>query len=155
MALTFKEVAEILKLVDASQAEEVVIEVEGTRLVVRRGGANSVTGAIDRPEDPPGQTSPEAPETPAAPKPAERLEPGRMAVRAPMVGTFFSRPDPDRPPFVEVGARVEEGDPLCLIEVMKLFTTIESPAGGVIESIAVENAATVEFDQLLIVIKPD
>lgn len=154
MALTFKEVAEILKLIDASQAEEVVIEVEGTRLVVRRGGASSVTGAVDTPENPPDQAPSEAPQAPAAQRPAEQLKPGHTGVRAPMVGTFFRRPAPEKPPFVEVGARVEEGDPLCLIEVMKLFTTLDSPTGGVIESIAVDDMAMVEFDQLLFVIKP-
>ena len=154
MALTFKEVAEILKIIDASQAEEVVVEVEGTRLVVRRGGEKSVTSAGDMPENPPDRATSEAPQAVRAQRPAEQLEPAHTGVRAPMVGTFFSQPDPDKPPFVEVGARVEKGDPLCLIEVMKLYTTIESPTGGVIESIAVENAAIVEFDQLLFIIKP-
>lgn len=155
MALTFKEVAEILKIIDASNAEEVVVEVEGTRLVVRRGGRKSVTGAVDLPENSPDWATSEISEAPTAQKPPEQLEPGHTAVRAPMVGTFFSRPDPDRPPFVEVGTRVKAGDPLCLIEVMKLFTTIESPVDGIVESVAVENAATIEFDQLLFVIKPD
>jgi biotin carboxyl carrier protein len=56
---------------------------------------------------------------------------------------------------VEVDQRVKTGDPLCLIEVMKLYTTISSPADGIIEAIAAEDASAVEFDQLLFVIKPD
>ena len=66
-----------------------------------------------------------------------------------------SRPAPDQPPFVEVGSKVSAGDPLCLIEVMKLYTTIEAPVSGTIRQIAVEDAALVEFDQLLFVIAPD
>ena len=72
-----------------------------------------------------------------------------------MVGTFYRRPSPDETPFVEVGARVEAGDPVCLIEVMKLYTTIEVPAAGTIEAIQAEDAALVEFDQLLFLIRPD
>jgi acetyl-CoA carboxylase biotin carboxyl carrier protein len=55
---------------------------------------------------------------------------------------------------VEVGQRVKAGDALCLIEVMKLYTTIPSPCDGVVETIAVEDASPVEFDQLLVVINP-
>ena len=80
---------------------------------------------------------------------------GRIAVRAPMVGTFYRRPAPDEPPFVEAGQRVTEGQPLCLIEVMKLYSTIAAPADGVIDAIAADDASAVEFDQLLFVIKPD
>ena len=57
--------------------------------------------------------------------------------------------------FVEINQRVKKGDPLCLIEVMKLFTTIPAPTDGLLKAIAVEDAAPVEFDQILFVIKPD
>jgi biotin carboxyl carrier protein len=56
---------------------------------------------------------------------------------------------------VEVGGRVKAGDPLCLIEVMKLYTTISAPAPGVIEAVVAEDASPIEFDQLLFVIAPD
>ena len=72
-----------------------------------------------------------------------------------MVGSFYRCPSPDQPPFVEVGARVAPGDPLCLIEVMKLYTTIEATIAGTIKQIAVEDAQLVEFDQLLFVVEPD
>ena len=72
-----------------------------------------------------------------------------------MVGSFYRCPSPDQPPFVEVGARVAVGDALCLIEVMKLYTTIEATVAGTVKQIAVEDAQLVEFDQLLFVIDPD
>ena len=167
MAFTFKEVAEILKIIDASQCEEVVIELQGLRLVVRRGSPN---GAWSNPS----QSSP--PQTPArhasnvpeqkglASRAARRLghteadltvAEGHVAVRAPMVGTFYRRASPQERPFVEVDQHVKKGDPLCLIEVMKLYTTIPAPADGVLEAVAAEDAGPVEFDQLLFVIKPD
>jgi acetyl-CoA carboxylase biotin carboxyl carrier protein len=71
-----------------------------------------------------------------------------------MVGTFYRAPSPQDPPFVEVGDRVEAGDPVCMIEVMKLFTTIEAQQAGRIVEIAVENATAVEYDQALFVIEP-
>ena len=167
MAFTFKEVAEILKIIDASQCEEVVVELQGLRLVVRRGspnGAWSNTNQGARPQ----AASPLSSNAPAQKTLATRgaasvggtqaelsVAEGHVAVRAPMVGTFYRRASPEDRPFVEVNQRVKKGDPLCLIEVMKLFTTIAAPADGVLETIAVEDAAAIEFDQLLFVIKPD
>lgn len=158
MALTYKDVAEILKTIDASELEEVVIELDGLRLVVRRGNPHG--GRTPVPAERPAALAPQSAK-PRLPKsvgqarveltPAE----GRVAVRAPMVGSFYRRPSPDAPPFVEAGARVRTGDPLCLIEVMKLYTTISAPTAGRIEAIAVEDASAVEFDQLLFVIDPD
>jgi len=150
MALTFKEVAEILKMIDASQAEEVVIELEGLRLVVRRRGWG---GGQDAP--PVASPGPAAPGAPSRTRSEVTVAEGRIGVRAPMVGSFYRRPSPQEDSFVSLGQRVKKGDPLCLIEVMKLFTTIEAAAGGLIEAIVAEDGAAVEFDQLLFVIKPD
>jgi biotin carboxyl carrier protein len=70
-----------------------------------------------------------------------------------MVGTFYGRPSPDEEPFVKEGSEVTAGAPLCLIEVMKLYTTIEATADGVIESILVEEGKLVDFDQPLFIIR--
>jgi acetyl-CoA carboxylase biotin carboxyl carrier protein len=161
MALTFKEVAEILKIIDASQCEELVLEMEGARLIVRRGGASAgaAAGAIE-------QSNPAAPVAPAAATTgttgtaapdtqAGGLAEGLVAVRSPMVGTFYRSAEPGKPPFVEPGTKVKKGDALCLIEVMKLFTTIEATADGMIDSILVEDAEQVEFDQILFAIRPN
>lgn len=162
MPLTFKEVAEILKLIDASQCDEVVLELDGARLVVRRNSSGAAGGSFTPApgEEPvrlgagetPGDASPQAKDTENRPKEeasSPAAEAGVSDVRAPMVGTFYRRPSPDEEPFVEEGTSVKKGDPLCLIEVMKLFTTIESPADGTIESIAAGDATLVEFNQLL------
>ena len=84
-----------------------------------------------------------------------KIDDGLIAVRSPMVGTAYRRPAPDEAPFVEVGARVEKGTPLCLIEVMKLYTTIEAPSAGVIAAIYADDSALVEFDQILFSINPE
>jgi len=70
-------------------------------------------------------------------------------VHAPMVGTFYHAPSPGSPPFVEVGARVKEGDTLCIIESMKMMNQIKADKSGTVEAILVENDSAVEFDQPL------
>ena len=156
MSLSYKEVAEILKIIDASSCEEVVLELENTRLVVRRGGtSDEIKSPAPRAESP----------TPAAEK-QTHSSPGKAAtkgsspanddsdiiVKSPMAGTFYSRPSPDEASFVSQGAKVAPGDTLCLIEVMKLYTTIEATADGVIDSVLAEDGNLVEFDQPLFVI---
>jgi acetyl-CoA carboxylase biotin carboxyl carrier protein len=161
VGLTYKEVAEILKVVDASNCDEVVLEIEGTRLVVRRsssGAAAHCEAVMPTVQNPaPASVAP----APAPVKPnrsattaASAGTPGANEVRAPMVGTFYRRPSPQEPHFVEVGQSVAKGQALCLIEVMKLFTTIEATAAGTVEAILAEDGALVEFDQLLFVIRP-
>lgn len=73
-------------------------------------------------------------------------------VKAPMVGTFYRAPNPSSPPFVEVGQSVKEGEPLCIIEAMKLLNEIEADKSGVIKEILVENGEPVEYGQPLFVI---
>lgn len=73
-------------------------------------------------------------------------------VKAPMVGTFYRSPNPGAAPFIEVGATVKEGDPLCIIEAMKLLNEIEADKSGVIKEILVENGEPVEYGQPLFVI---
>lgn len=85
-----------------------------------------------------------APEAPAVPQ-------GHV-VKAPMVGTFYRAPNPGAAPFVDVGQSVKEGDPLCIIEAMKLLNEIEADKSGVIKEILVENGEPVEYGQPLFVI---
>lgn len=73
-------------------------------------------------------------------------------VKAPMVGTFYRSPNPSSPPFVELGQSVKEGEPLCIIEAMKLLNEIEADKSGVIKEILVENGEPVEYGQPLFVI---
>lgn len=92
---------------------------------------------------------------PAAAAPATASAPAAPqghAVKAPMVGTFYRAPNPGASPFVEVGQTVKEGEPLCIIEAMKLLNEIEADKSGVIKEILVENGEPVEYGQPLFVI---
>ena len=153
MGLRYDEISEILKLIDNSSCDEFVLETEDIKLVVRRRGANShaVTAAGDADTIFVGQ-----PETPQQVQPARATaQPGSHVVLAPMVGTFYGSPTPGAPPFVDIGSKVNKGDPICIIEVMKLFTTIHAEWGGTVREIGAENATLVEYGQMLFVISPD
>ena len=79
---------------------------------------------------------------------------GLIAVRAPMVGTFYLRPSPDQPPFVTLGSAIDADDTVCLVEVMKMFNTVKAEVAGTIERILVENGQSVQHDQIVMLIKP-
>jgi acetyl-CoA carboxylase biotin carboxyl carrier protein len=87
---------------------------------------------------------------PAAPVAAP--VPQGEVVKAPMVGTFYRAPSPGASPFVEVGQTVKEGQPLCIIEAMKLLNEIEADKSGVIKEILVDNGDAVEYGQPLFLI---
>ena len=74
------------------------------------------------------------------------------AVKSPMVGTFYRAPSPTSPPFIEVGSQVKAGDPVCIVEAMKMMNQIEADHSGVVEAILVKDGEPVEFDQPLITI---
>jgi acetyl-CoA carboxylase biotin carboxyl carrier protein len=100
---------------------------------------------------------PAPPAAAAAPKPKVDVQPGprEIAITSPMVGTFYRCPKPGDPPFVEVGAKVNEDTVLCIIEVMKLMNSLEAKVKGVVTRILVEDSQPVEHGQPLMFIKPD
>lgn len=156
--LKYQEVGEILSLIDSSSCDEVVLETDGVKLVVRRHGGE---GAVSSTAAPPAATETPQPTmaSPAASAtaetPAASAGEGGEVVRSPMVGTFYAAPSPDEPPFVEVGSRIQKGAPLCMIEVMKLFTTVHAETEGTVKSIGAENGQLVEFGQVLFSIEPN
>jgi len=162
VSLTYKDVAEILRIVDESDVEELIIELADSKLVVRRNAATGAAAAARPATAPVAQAAPEpalapvaAPEPAPAKAPPPAALPAGVEVKAPMVGTFYRKPGPQDPPFVEIGDHVNAGDPLCLIEVMKLFTTIEAPVSGKVAAISAENEALVQLDEVLLIIEPD
>ena len=158
MSLSYDEIADILKIIDGSSCDELVLETPDTKLIVRRRSTASGSASADmRPSEAAPATTPAVSAPPRAAPAAstgEGLHEGLHVVRAPMVGTFYRAPSPGAPPFVEVGQAVRKGDPLCLIEVMKLFTTIYAEIDGRVTEICAENAAPVEYGQMLFTIEP-
>lgn len=161
MSLRYDEIADILKIIDSSSCDEFVIETGDVKLSVRRNGA---TGRVDSQDERPPPLATASPTAPAAaPQPVARassgeapvsVAPGQIEVTAPMVGTFYRAPSPDAPPFIEIGGIVAKGQPLCMIEVMKLFTTINSEVAGRVVHIGANNGELVEYGQMIFVVEP-
>jgi acetyl-CoA carboxylase biotin carboxyl carrier protein len=77
-----------------------------------------------------------------------------ITIKSPMIGTFYRRPSPDKPVFLEVGDSIEPGKVVCIIEAMKLFNEIEAEVSGKVVKILVDDASPVEYDQPLYLIEP-
>src|SRR5579862_5833504 len=141
MGLSDEDVREILRIIDSSPLEELRIESEGFSLHVRKGGGGAAIEAplvrVERP-------------APAAGAPAET--PGAregVVIASPMLGTFYRAEGPGRPPFVDVGSRVEPQTTVGIVEVMKMMNSVPAGVTGVIEEVCAENAQLVEFGQPL------
>jgi acetyl-CoA carboxylase biotin carboxyl carrier protein len=154
MELSHDDVKKILEIIDgAEHLDEVEVVYGGFHLHIQRGSA---TGTWAKAKPPlPGMTKSALSPAPA-PRPADRAEPalgeGEVAIRAPMLGTFYRAPSPGAQPFVEAGQEVRADDTVCIIEVMKLFNSIKAGADGVVTRILAENARLVEYNQVLIVV---
>ena len=146
------ELDDIRKLIDLME-ERGLAELElknrlgEVRLV--RNGARPVQAA--EPVASPAAAPVEAPASnPVAP---ESVEPG-LAIRSPMVGTFYRAPNPDAEPYVEIGSVVEKGAVVCIIEAMKMMNEIQAEQRGRVTRVLVENAEPVEYEQPLFVLEP-
>ena len=167
MSLSNDEVLQILKLIDESDYDDVRLEIGDVKLHVQKQGSGQPLSApsfADRPAAAPASASAPAPVVPpvvsaaktaAGPVPAEPIPEGVTAIRAPMLGTFFRAPSPGEKPFVDVGTKVNAADTVCLVEVMKLFNSVKAGVAGTVIKILADNAAMVEHDQVLMLIKQD
>ena len=164
MSLSYQNVAEIFKLIDSSNLNTLEIDIDGMRLVVRKGSASVETKAekpIDSDPEPTAVAAVAAPEEEddedgehvSVGAVTERAD-GAIEIRAPMMGTFYRAPSPTDPAYAEVGQLIKAGDALCLIEVMKLFTTLKAEYSGTVSEIPVENGELVNQGDMLFVINP-
>lgn len=167
--MEFKEIQDLLKLVNKTNLTEVEIEKDDFKIKIRRKAPESnviytspqtalPTGVpVAAPAAMPQLEATEAksamPE--AAPK-EEAAAPATNLIefKSPMIGTFYRSSSPEQAPFVKVGDVVQKGQTLCIVEAMKLFNEIESEVEGKIIKIEVENAQPVEYDQVLFLIEP-
>lgn len=92
--------------------------------------------------------------TPASQPAASSQSANLLTIKSPMIGTFYRRPSPDKPNFVEVGDEISVGEVVCIIEAMKLFNEIESEVKGTIVKILLEDSSPVEYDQPLFLVEP-
>lgn len=161
--MELKEIQNLIKFVAKSGASEVKLEMDDIKITIRTGSEskNETTTVVQQipmgTALPPQATMPvEQVATQAAPATNEKTEDESkyITIKSPIIGTFYRKPAPDKPVFVEVGSSIKEGDVLCIIEAMKLFNEIESEVSGKIVKVLVDDASPVEFDQPLFLVDP-
>ena len=158
--MDLKEIQNLIKFVANSGVAEVKLEMDDVKITIRTTLEGNVTEATYVQQLPAQNALPQAaaPQqiAPAAAVPAaEPVEKNNyITIKSPIIGTFYRKPSPDKPMFVEVGKSIAKGDVLCVIEAMKLFNEIESEVSGKIVKILVDDMSPVEFDQPLFLVDP-
>jgi acetyl-CoA carboxylase biotin carboxyl carrier protein len=149
--MDLRKLKKLIDLVEESGISELEItEGEEKVRIVKRGGQAKEQYLVT--PEPSTTTAPAAPTAGAgspAPAPSEPAVPEGHIVKAPMVGTFYRSSSPSAKPFVEVGDTVKKGQPICIIEAMKLMNEIEADHDGVVKAILVENGQPVEYGEPL------
>ncbi|NJN50313.1 MAG: acetyl-CoA carboxylase biotin carboxyl carrier protein [Polaribacter sp.] len=162
--MDIKEIQNLIKFVAKSGASEVKLEMDDFKITIKTGSEQTATTIVHSPAM---QNLPQvqaaqpmvAPtvvtEQVSAEKPVNSADDSKfITVKSPMIGTFYRKPSPDKPNFVEVGSKVKVGDTVCVIEAMKLFNEIESDIAGKIVKVLVDDSSPVEFDQPLFLVDP-
>ncbi len=180
--MDLKDIQELIKFVAKSGATEVELEIDNVKISIkspakkRRGVSDEITAVIQQAplnqQAPIVQQAPIIQQTPIVQQTTENpsLNDGQLSsdkdklntektnnyitVKASMIGTFYRSASPENPPFVNIGDKIQKGDPLCIIEAMKLFNEIESEISGTVIKVLVDDASPIEFDQPLFLIDP-
>ncbi|HEX6334939.1 MAG TPA: acetyl-CoA carboxylase biotin carboxyl carrier protein [Flavisolibacter sp.] len=166
--MDFKQIQDLIKLVNDSNIGEVSIEQKEFKITIRQKEeqiTQVVSATMPMPSyqqlsQPAPQASlpPASGQAPAAtggsPAPAAQPAGNTVTIKSPMIGTFYRRSAPDKPLLVDVGDEVTPGKVVCIIEAMKLFNEIESEVKGRIVKVLVDDASPVEYDQPLFLVEP-
>lgn len=175
--MDFKEIQELIKLINKSNLTEFKMEKGDFKVSIRTkkfGKMVSQPIIQAQPQMVPVQTAPiqqpvaapqssataNGPETATSDnqsKPEEAAtgeSENYIAVKSPIVGTFYRSSAPDKPPYIKVGDTISVGDVVCIVEAMKLFNEIESEVSGKVVKVMIEDASPVEYDQVLFLIDP-
>jgi acetyl-CoA carboxylase biotin carboxyl carrier protein len=160
--MDFKQIQELIKMVNKSNIGELTIEQKDFKVTIKQKEEHITQVVQGQAQAMPMQSMPQQagggqsagsgqPEKPKSEAPASNL----VTIKSPMIGTFYRRPSPDKPIFVEVGDSVIPGAIVCIIEAMKLFNEIESEVKGKIVKVLVDDASPVEYDQPLFLVEPN
>ncbi|MCP3928413.1 MAG: acetyl-CoA carboxylase biotin carboxyl carrier protein [Bacteroidetes bacterium] len=177
--MTFKEIQDLIKLVNKSNLSEFRMKDGDFKLTIRTerhqkkkdgGNAQQAVPQMHYPQvmpiaapsaiPPPAVPTPDIQPDGATPTKTEHAETTEdtgnyVKILSPIVGTFYRSPSPEKPPYLKVGDVVEVGSVVCIVEAMKLFNEIESEVAGKIVKVLVEDAQPVEYDQELFLVDPN
>lgn len=161
--MELKDIQNLIKFVAKSGASEVKLEMEDIKITIKTGsdegkGETTYIQQIPTMQAQPQMQQPQMQQAAATPNAAdakqEEADSKLITIKSPIIGTFYRKPAPDKPVFVEVGTTINVGDVLCVIEAMKLFNEIESEVSGKIVKVLVDDSSPVEFDQPLFLVDP-
>lgn len=171
--LDIKTLKDLIQLMKDNDLTEVNLQDEKETVALKRGNLNTVVnhqpviyhgggpsiGAMPAMAAAPVAMAPVAtastPAAPAAPAKAAESDAGLIAIESPMVGTFYSAPNPDAKPFVTEGAKINNSSVVCLIEAMKVYNEIKAEKTGTVAKVLVKNGQAVEFGTKLFLLKPE
>lgn len=167
--MELKEIQNLIKFVAKSGASEVKLEMEDVKITIKTSSSEeketttvvqhvpmgNMQQQMPMQQMPPQQAAPQEQQTSGGSENTSKEDDSKyITVKSPIIGTFYRKPSPDKPVFIEVGDAVKEGDVVCVIEAMKLFNEIESEVSGKVVKVLVDDASPVEFDQPLFLIDP-
>lgn len=158
--MNIKDIEELIKFVAKSGVSEVDVESKDFKISIKvpvknegiQQGTHKVA-PVAAAAPPIAYAEPAAP-APVAAAPKTKDESNLIAIKSPMIGTFYRTPSPDKPSFVSIGDEIAPGKVIGIIEAMKLFNEIESEISGRIVKILVDNASPIEYDQPLFLVEP-
>ncbi|MEO0512421.1 MAG: acetyl-CoA carboxylase biotin carboxyl carrier protein [Planctomycetota bacterium] len=152
--IDIRKLKELVRLMVENDLTELDLQDQAETVSIKRG-----PDAVPVVQTAPAAAAPAAvshsPAEPAASNDASAEAAGGAAVESPMVGTFYSAPDPESSPFVKAGDSVSEGDVVCIVEAMKVFNEIKAEVSGTVSKVLVKNGEAVEFGQKLFLLKPE
>lgn len=164
--MEFKQIQELIKIINKSNISELSVEEGEFKITIKQAQSSEAQYVVHAaPAMPMQQMAPSAAPAPAtqpaapaagnAPAAAPAGNENFITVKSPMIGTFYRSPSPDKPPFVNVGDEIKQGEPICIIEAMKLFNEIESEVTGKVVKVLIDDASPVEYDQPLFLVEPN
>ena len=159
--IDIRKLKELVRLMVENNLSEIDLRDQEENVTVKRGSAETIiqhqpviyNGAAPASSSSAPPAAHAATAAPAAPASAPS-DNGLVPIESPMVGTFYSAPNPDSDPFVKVGDTVSQGSVMCMVEAMKVYNEIKAETSGTIDRICVNSGDAVEFGQALFMIKP-
>lgn len=160
--MDLKDIQNLIKFVAKSGASEVKLETDDIKITIKTGSEDG-RGETTYIQQMPAMSQPHMQMQPQTTAASQQAPPSSEApatdskfitIKSPIIGTFYRKPSPDKPVFIEVGDTINIGDVLCVIEAMKLFNEIESEVSGKIVKVLIDDSSPVEFDQPLFLVDP-
>jgi acetyl-CoA carboxylase biotin carboxyl carrier protein len=160
--MDIKQIQELVRIITRTSISEIEIEEKDFKITIRQKMEQAAMPLNPQPLPPQQVVTehivhrdvPQQPATPATQATPAKPADNYITIKSPMIGTFYRRSSPDKPPFAEVGTEVTPGKTVCIIEAMKLFNEIESEVTGKVVKVLVEDSSPVEYDQPLFLVDP-